>query len=121
MMRRPTRLLTTALILLAACPLPRPGHGAKAARGFARAAPVLTALAEYHARVGSYPDSLAALVPAYLTAAALATPDRAQERYPLEYQRDSTGFRLRFRYVGPGMNYCDYSAARPKWRCGGYF
>ncbi len=112
-------MLPVALILLAACP--KPGHGAKAARGFARAAPVLTALAEYRAQVGSYPDSLAALVPAYLMAAALETPDGAQEKYPLEYRRDSTGFRLRFRYVGPGMNYCDYSAAQPKWHCGGYF
>ena len=108
-----------SLVLLAACPAP--GEGPKAQRGEARAEPVIRALAAYRAARGAYPDSLSMLLPAFLADSALRVPDRAQERYPLEYERTASGYVLTFRYVGPGMNHCSYRPERPRWECRGYF
>lgn len=116
-MRRPGTAL--AALILAACPAP--GEGPKAERGYERARPVIQALAAYRAERGAYPDSLAQLVPGFLDAGALATPDAPQERYPLEYARQDTSYVLTFRYTGPGMNYCRYQPAAARWQCGGYF
>ena len=112
-----------ALLILALVPgaCPAPGEGAKAERGYRRAAPVLAAIEEYRRELGSYPDSLTQLTPQFLEPAAVAVPTRPQEQYPLEYERDSTGFVLTFRYVGPGMNECRYTAAKREWECSGYF
>lgn len=116
------RLLGSALTALAvtAC-LTAPGAGPKAERGYARAVPIVAALEAYRAAHGAYPDSLPTLVPAYLAPAALDVPSRTQERYPWQYQRDSLGFRLEFRYSGPGMNQCVWTSATRAWRCHGYF
>src|SRR5690348_9808202 len=100
---------------------PPPGRGAKAGRGYQRAAPVIEALARYREAHGTFPDSLTQLVPTYLPDSALAVPTPAQERYPLEYRTDSLGYELVFRYVGPGMNYCTYRSVTAKWKCAGYF
>ena len=111
--------MAAVIVATLAC-WPPPGRGAKAARGYQRAAPVIAALAEYRRAHGTFPDSLAQLVPAYLPDSALAMPTRAQERYPLEYRADSGGYQLGFRYVGPGMNFCRYHSASRQWSCGGY-
>ena len=89
-----------------------PGKGPKAERGYARAKPVVTALDSFRRAKGQYPDSLNQLVPQFLPAAALETPTRTQERYPLEYQQSDGNFTLTFRYVGPGMNYCTIEGTR---------
>ena len=115
------RVLSAVAVVAALACWPPPGRGAKAARGYQRAAPVIAALAAYQQAQGSYPDSLRQLVPAYLPDSALAVPTRAQERYPFEYRADSGAYELTFRYVGPGMNRCRYRSAARKWSCGGYF
>jgi hypothetical protein len=116
--RRRLWTLAAATTLLAACPAP--GEGPKAERGFRRAAPVIEALDRYREQRGSYPERLEQLVPDFLPAAALAVPGTPQERYPLEYAREEGGYVLTFRYVGPGMNHCDYRP-RARWDCGGHF
>jgi hypothetical protein len=98
-----------------------PGEGPKAARGYARAEPVINALAAFQRREHHYPDSLVQLVPAFLPDSALAVPTAAQERYPFEYRRDSGEFILTFRYVGPGMNRCSFTTPIRRWRCSGYY
>lgn len=98
-----------------------PGEGPKAARGYARAAPVIAALDSFHSVVGRYPDSLPQLVPDFLRQESLAIPGRKLERYPLEYERSATDFILSFRYVGPGMNNCRFRASSRRWECSGYF
>ena len=108
-----------ALLLGARCDAP--GEGPKADRGYRRAAPVIAALAHFHADQGQYPDSLPQLVPAYLAAAALAVPDAPQEHYPLGYRRATDQYALSFRYAGPGMNECTYHSAAAAWGCRGYF
>ena len=113
-------LLAAAVLATLAC-WPAPGHGEKAARGFRRAVPVIAALAEYKRAHGAYPDSLSQLVPTYLADSALAVPLRVPEPYPFEYRDDSSGYELVFRYVGPGMNHCEYRSVTRKWSCGGYF
>lgn len=106
-----------ALLLLAACP--KPGEGPKAERGYRRAAPVIQALARYHASRGDYPDSLGLLAPRWIAASALAAP--VQPEYPFEYTHTYQGYLLTFRYTGPGMNECTYSQPPGTWKCGGHF
>ena len=107
--------------LLAAAACDAPGEGPKAERGYRRAEPVIGALGRFRTDRGAYPDSLPQLVPAYLPAAALAIPDRPQERYPLGYRRVAGHYELTFRYAGPGMNECAYRSATAAWACRGYF
>ena len=106
--------------LLVACLWPPPGKGAKADQGFARAPSVIAAIERYRTVHAEYPVALQALVPDFLPPDALLHGP-AQSEYPWEYQRDSTGYTLTFRYTGPGMNFCHYSPAKPHWKCGGYF
>ena len=115
-MRVPT---VVCCALAVGCWGPVPGEGEKAERGFASAPPVIAAIERYRSTRGQYPAGLEALVPALLPRAALLGP--AQAGYPWEYQRDSTGYTLTFRYTGPGMNSCRYSPSEPHWKCGGYF
>jgi hypothetical protein len=98
-----------------------PGEGPKAARGYARAAPVINALETFRRLLRRYPDSLTDLVPVFLPATALAVPTGPQEHYPLQYRTDSGEFTLTFRYVGPGMNECSFSTPARKWNCSGYY
>ena len=109
--------LACVLVMLACTP---PGKGPKANRGYARATPVIGALERFRAERGTYPESLRELVPDYMRAEALATPEHRHERYPWEYRRTSEGYELAFRYVGPGMNRCIYAPAAG-WRCSGYY
>lgn len=109
-----------ALLMLGAC-FPAPGKGPKARRGYERGAPVIQALEQYRRTRGEYPATLRELVPSFLPDSALRVPKRVGERYPLEYTRTAEGYRLRFRYTGPGMNDCDYTPGQGRWRCGGRF
>ncbi len=107
--------------LAVACWGPDAGEGPKAESGYRRASVVIDALQRYHSAKRAFPDSLHQLVPDFMPAAALAVPSNPQERYPLEYQRETDGFSLGFRYVGPGMNKCRYSSQSPSWKCSGYY
>jgi hypothetical protein len=115
------RLAVAVGALRAAVGCDAPGEEPKAERGYRRAEPVLGALARFRADRGLYPESLLRLVPEYLSAAALAIPDRRQERYPLGYRRVAEQCELSFRYAGPGMNECTYRSATAAWDCRGYF
>jgi hypothetical protein len=92
-----------------------PGEGAQAQRGYAAAAPVITALAAYHQSHGSYPASLADLVPTQLSAVPAAV-----NGYPLEYHAAAGSYTLAFSYAGPGMNHCTYTPEN-QWHCFGYY
>jgi len=116
-MRR-NALTCLALLLLGACPGPGPGAGPKAERGYTAATPVIAALERHSELHGAYPDSLPQLVPALLSAAALEPPN---EGYPLLYRRTETGYELRFRYSGPGMNHCTWTPESRAWKCSGYY
>jgi hypothetical protein len=110
-----------AFCLAVACWGPDSGEGAKAEAGFRRGSAVIEALERYHAAKRTFPDSLPQLVPDFIAAGALAVPPNPQERYPLEYHRETIGFVLSFRYVGPGMNKCRYSSQSSSWKCSGYY
>ena len=112
-------VLATALLWTAACPAP--GEGVKAERGYRRAEPIIAALDRFHADSGHYPATLAALVPMFLSDSALATPSRAQERYPWTYKLDGATYTLQFRYTGPGSNECTYMATSRRWQCSGLY
>lgn len=94
---------------------PPPGEGRKAERGYAAAAPVIDALAAYHAGRQDYPVSLDELVPDYLPAI-----PQPEEMPPLSYVRTEQSYELAFQYVGPGMNRCTYTP-EAKWDCMGYY
>jgi hypothetical protein len=116
-MRRP--LAAAALLTLALSACDRPGKGRRAEAEYRRSEPVLEALERFHAARGAYPGRLEELVPAFLTAGALAAPAGAE---PLEYGRlRDDAFLLTFRYSGPGRNECTWTSATPRWRCRGYF
>lgn len=99
---------------------PPVGRGATAERWYRETDPIVAALAAYEKQRGAYPDSLRDLVPNFLDAAALSTV-RMAENGSLSYQRDSTGYTLRFEYHGPGMNHCSYQPRAAEWKCSGYF
>lgn len=82
--------------------------------------PVVNALGAHHEASGSYPGTLAELVPQYLTGSALRAPENSPLGHPFRYDVDSGRYELSVSYVGPGMNTCSF---RPdtKWRCGGFF
>ena len=114
-------LMTPVLLYVAMC-TPPPGEGVAARAGFARAAIVVAALDEFRARRGVPPDTLSQLVPTFLADSTLMTRDKhGKAGYPFTYRSDGTGFVLSFRYVGPGMNECDFASKGRSWRCGGYF
>jgi|SRR5262245_6721238 len=96
------------------------GESGKNRLARAYGAPVVSALAAYKTETGDYPRDLRDLVPVYLTPTALRAPEDGPLKYPFEYSRDSSGFQLVVRYVGPGMNTCRYSPGQ-RWACGGYF
>ena len=112
-------VVAVALVATAACP--PPGEGVKAERGYKRAEPIIAALGQFRADSGRYPDSLSALVPAFLADSALAVPTREQERYPWLYSRVGNAYTLQFRYTGPGSNECTYLAATRRWNCSGLY
>lgn len=86
----------------------------------AYAAPVITALEQYHAAHEHYPLVLTDLTPSYLSRAQLAAPERSLLQHPFEYHADSGSYRLTVVYAGPGINHCTYRPGR-SWECGGLF
>jgi hypothetical protein len=117
---KPTRhllFITFVFINLLACsPAPTeepPGIGAKAERGYMLSEPVIAALEQYKADNGLYPETLAELVPAYLS----AVPKKDND---LDFSYSATGesFKFSFHYIGPGMNTCTYTPEK-QWRCSG--
>ncbi len=100
-----------AIATLSGCP--PPGEGSKAQAGYQRAAPVLTALAAYHAEHHNYPDSLVQLMPGLARSTLLAAA--------VEYRHAGDDFELSFRYFGPGVNDCTYRGSERKWSCSGHF
>lgn len=117
----PFRSLLLAGFAALALTCESPGEGPKAARGFARAKPVIAALDSFRVANGAYPDSLAQLVPMFLPASALVPPAASQEHYPFEYTKEVADFMLLFRYEGPGMNWCSFRASRRTWECNGLY
>lgn len=107
--------LAVLLLLLAGCE--KPGEGAKAEMGYKLARPVIAALDKYRQAEGRYPGDLQALVPAYMDPVPTG-PDLPR----LDYRLTSEGasYELTFRYVGPGMNVCNYTPG-PGWNCYGYY
>ena len=116
-MRRELLVLIVVVVALAGCP--PPGQGPAARNGYSACGPAINALAAYHAEHGTYPGRLEDLVPRYLA----RVPTKAESRLEsIRYEpKASEDYFLEFRYVGPGMNYCDYSPASAKWKCGGYY
>ena len=92
-----------------------PGQGPRAEAGYAAARPVIAALEAYHQAHGSYPATLAKLVPEQLS----ALPGDVNG-YPLGYQAQSDSYVLDFSYEGPGMNHCTYTPGT-KWKCYGFY
>ena len=83
-------------------------------------APAFSAIEAFHRDSGAYPATLRALVPKYLSQAALTAPESSVLRYPFEYRADSGRFELVVRYTGPGMNTCRIRPGNA-WKCSGYF
>ena len=110
-MRRAVILLGTVSFGLWGCPAP--GKGAQAEREYARARPIITALAAYHRAGNEYPSRLSVLAPRYLDS---GTIDSA-----FSYRSDSGDYELSFRYYGPGSNRCTYRGSAGKWSCSGLF
>ena len=106
------------LLALALAGCPPPGKGPKAELGYRRSEAVIGALEAYRQARGAYPDSLPQLVPAFAADSMLRAP---VQTYPYEYRRTEDGYTLRFRYSGPGMNYCTWTPKARAWDCGGYF
>ena len=110
-------LATIPLLYLGMCAMPA-GAGRCAADGYRRADPILRALEKYRTRFATYPDSLQQLVPTFLSASALAGPEST---HPFHLSRVADAFVLSFKYVGPGMNECQYPSKTKKWTCGGSY
>lgn len=106
-------IVLSSLLAVAACD--PPGEGPRAQLGYRMTAPVIAALAGFHAQGHGYPPSLSLLVPKYLSAVPPAV-----NGYPLEYALVGASYELTFRYERPGMNVCTYAPERG-WRCYGYF
>jgi hypothetical protein len=84
-------------------------------------APVVDALERHHAERGRYPESLDALVPAYLAADALVAPARSPLGRPFAYVRTGHHFVLRVAEAPPGVSECLFASAARRWYCNGYF
>ncbi|HLT47447.1 MAG TPA: hypothetical protein VK002_09490 [Rubricoccaceae bacterium] len=119
--------ISFALPLLAGCCVPftnccKPDTCPQAQDGRARLQPVVEAVVAYRTAEGAYPDSVAALIPAYLPALparpAWVSPERAAW---WSYARTADGFTVEFTYYGPGSNWCRWASDAGAWRCGGHF
>lgn len=100
---------------------------------FAALLPVTEGLAAYHDENGHLPDSLAAIFPEGLPSAITPFGGREQQSEPYLVQTANGGtnsFRyvheddsnaIKFRYTGPGFNFCNWAADIDQWTCsGGY-
>lgn len=114
-------------LLLGGCCLPfgnccKPAECPQAQDGRARLQPVVDAVLAYHAAEGGYPDSAAALIPAYLA----RLPERPDWVSPgreawWSYARTPAGFAVEFAYYGPGANRCRWASEAGAWRCSGHY
>lgn len=110
--------IITCIILTSCIALPTdepPGVGEKAERGYAVSEPVIAALEQYKADTGVYPETLAELIPDYLS----AVPTK-NDVLDFSYSRTDDGFAFSFHYIGPGMNTCTYTPEE-KWQCSGAY
>ncbi len=117
---------------LAGCGTP-PGKGRKAEAGYRAAAPVIAALEKFHSDRGEYPESLAELVPSYLTdrrnllyrgrAQPVNAPghDESIPEHEFGYRHEHDSYILTFSYTGPGMNHCVYDSGTKTWHARGYY
>ena len=104
---------------------PAPGKGRKAKRGYAKAAPVIKAIDEYHNETGGYPSSLDVLLPTYLAewpkgfdADGICLGFIPEDG--LCYTKTEKSYEIRFSYTGPGKNICVYTP-ESGWNAIGYF
>ena len=113
-------LLLLGALLLTACAGQTeepPGMGAKAERGYAVCNFIIQILELYKSDTGTYPDSLAELVPNYSS----SMPAEVNGE-PIIYHKTADGYELSFSYIGPGMNVCTYSTQEGRqWRCSGAY
>jgi hypothetical protein len=98
-----------------------PGSGARPRIAKRRASTVAEAITQFQIQRGRLPDSLAELGPAFIPDTILPEFQR-WVGYPLEYKPDAgrVTYTLRFSYVGPGMNVCEWPPTGPGWHCFGY-
>ena len=92
-----------------------PGVGEKADRGYAACAPIIEALEKYLSDKGTYPETLEELIPDYID----TIPAEVNEN-PIAYQKAEDGYSLSFYYIGPGMNWCNYTP-EDGWNCSGAY
>lgn len=108
-------LALVGFMLLSNLNAPPPGVGPKADQGYQACAPIIAALEQHHAQAGTYPATLAALVPTYLSKIDYTVGD-----VNIDYRTIEPGYQLIFRYTGPGMNICTYTPDTG-WKCTGYY
>jgi len=106
-------------VLLAAC-VSEPGKGQEAEQRIAKAAPVIDALKRFHAKNGTYPESLTSLVPEEMIALPdIYLPSRNSVTDGGKYRLVGLSYELSFRYYEDGMNECIYQP-RKGWICHGW-
>lgn len=118
LVRPTTSALVACLLLSLACnPGAAPGEGPMAEAGYKTAAPLIRALAAFHADSGAYPQRLNSLVPAYLPLDSLHPPAGwTDHRWP-GYAASASGFELTFSYPGAALNTCRYQSGAGTWAC----
>ena len=96
-----------------------PGKGAVAEEWYKQCQPIIESLESYKASNHTYPATLDNLLPAYSSVISEKELKEGKLQY-LEYHRQDDGYKLKFTYYGPGVNYCVYHPGT-KWKCGGYY
>jgi hypothetical protein len=136
--RRTSRIVRVAVVALGAVAVcivlfagmvvtvvagPAPSDSPWARLGQERANSVLTALESFRAETGHYPESFVELTPRHLPPGPRTLGAFNNGRFgEWEYRRTGpASFELKFRFSGPGMNYCLYSSDKKNWTCSGYF
>jgi hypothetical protein len=104
--------LFSSVLLTACC---GPYECRAAIEGREKYAPIISALESYKAEVGTYPQTLAQLVPTYIDAIPGQDSERRTEP---EYARIDDSYILGFQYFGPGSNSCHFSPEN-EWECYG--
>ena len=116
-------LVMTVGQFFATCYYPGPpGTGAVARVGKRRADAVAALLTTYQTSEGRYPSTLDALAPTSRLDTLISWFGKATGS-PLGYATDSggRGYRLEFRYTGPGSNRCIRTDSASSWQCSGLF
>lgn len=112
----PFLLIAIAILACGIIPTPEsPGVGEKSEKGYAACAPIITALEQFQADKGTYPESLAELVPDYLSIIPTEVNDE-----PISYSKTGESYSLQFHYIGPGTNTCTYTS-EDQWHCSGAY